>query len=143
MHKFALFPVSISPSAAFLPFPLARHFCLSLFPFALNLPWTYTEAFINVAQQSLQQLQLHCHKIFLQHNPNLICNTCWLHISLSVAGTVNAFPLLALNKHHNQAFCRNVSHKGRYGARSGGLSKQGRPTQALAHPCTSPLVRLS
>lgn len=57
-----------------------------------------------------------------------------MHISLSVADAVNAFPLLALNKHHNQAFCRNVSHKGRYGGRSdGGLSKQRRPTHALAH----------
>lgn len=122
------FPCISSLSFLSQSLPPLQPFSLSLLPaisaflsfhLPLNLPWAYTEAFINVAQLSLQQLQLHCHKIFLHHNLNLICNTCLLHISLSVAGTVNAFPLLALNKHHNQAFCRNVSHKGRCGARSG------------------------
>lgn len=59
-----------------------------------------------------------------------------MHISLSVAEAVNAFPLLALNKHHNQAFCRNVSHKGRYGGRSrvgGWVNKGDPPTHSLAH----------
>lgn len=94
-----------------MPFSLSLHL-------PLNLPWATAEAFIYVAEQSLQQLQLHCHKIFQQHNPTF--NMQHMHISPSVAGGVNAFPLLALNKHHNQAFCRNVSHKGRYGGRSGG-----------------------